>query len=337
MAISAPPRPMGGEEHVRTSEPKARFRLRSVGHWLLGVGALATLAGAGLDAQRHLADPTLAHHEAVVSYSNPAHALLVSGIGAGGLGLFLVVAGPRVDRLSRRMRIGLPVAAAVAVAVALLAAVSSELGRAHGEASAAPAGHVHDVAPSGAPADAHDHRADVPFVDSATEQTLETQLAQARAAALQYPTVADALRAGFTLADPYSQGIGAHYMRYGLVDGVFDQTQPEMLLYAGQEPSSPVVGVMYYVDSTYEPAGFAGPYDVWHRHFETCLGPHGTRFSEDPEAVDCHHHGKNGWMLHAWVVPGWDSPKGVFAHSNPDLTCKDGTFHTDKVGFCPGN
>jgi len=301
------------------SEPQARFRLRSIGHWLLGIGALATLAGAGLDAQRHLADTTLVHHEAVVSFSNPAHALLLCGIAAGGLGLFLVLAGPRVDRLSRRMRIGVPLAAAVAVAVALVAAVSSDLGHAHGQESAAPLGHVHDVAPSVAPADAHDHGAVVPFVDSATEQTLETQLAQARATALQYPTVADAVRAGFTLADPYSQGIGAHYMRYGLVDDMFDPAQPEMLLYAGQEPSSPVVGVMYYVDSTDEPAGFAGPYDTWHRHLETCLGPHGTHFAQDPEAVDCHHHGKTGWMLHAWVVPGWDSVPGVFSQQNSRL------------------
>jgi hypothetical protein len=24
------------------------------------------------------------------------------------------------------------------------------------------------------------------------------------------------------------------------------------------------------------------------------------------------------WMVHAWVVPGWESPLGVFSHNNPE-------------------
>ena len=38
-----------------------------------------------------------------------------------------------------------------------------------------------------------------------------------------------------------------------------------------------------------------------------------------------------GWMVHAWVVPGWESPNGVSSHENPELTCADGTFHTDAL------
>lgn len=26
------------------------------------------------------------------------------------------------------------------------------------------------------------------------------------------------------------------------------------------------------------------------------------------------------WMNHAWVVPGWESPWGLFSAENPDLT-----------------
>ena len=44
-----------------------------------------------------------------------------------------------------------------------------------------------------------------------------------------------------------------------------------------------------------------------------------------------------GWMVHAWVAPGWESPQGVFSHENPDLPCADGTFHTDSVGRCQGS
>ncbi len=42
------------------------------------------------------------------------------------------------------------------------------------------------------------------------------------------------------------------------------------------------------------------------------------------------------WQGHAWVVPGWESPKGVFSHADPNLRCADGTVRTDAVGFCPG-
>src|SRR5437016_110726 len=117
----------------------------------MAVGTLAAVAGAGLDAWRHLSDATRVHHAAVLSCTHP--------------------------------------------------------------------------------------------VDGATERLLQSQLAEARAAALRYPTVTDALRGGYTLADPYYQGIGAHYMRYAEIDDVFDPARPEMLLYAGEEPTSPVVGI----------------------------------------------------------------------------------------------
>src|SRR5439155_26625292 len=180
-------------------------------------------------------------------------------------------------------RLGPPVALAVAIVVAMVAAANSDLGHAHGDSAAAGAlAHVHAPVPATAsPQDDHSGHAAAPLLDAATERLLEAQLAQTRAAALRFPTIADALRGGYTLADPYYQGIGAHYMRYSTIDGVFDPAQPEMLLYGGEDPGSPVVGVMFYVDSTAAPDGFAGPYDVWHRHPEACLGPDGTHFWQD--------------------------------------------------------
>jgi hypothetical protein len=41
-------------------------------------------------------------------------------------------------------------------------------------------------------------------------------------------------------------------------------------------------------------------------------------------------------MVHAWVVPSWESPNGVFSHDNPNLVCADGTTRTDSAGFCQG-
>ena len=43
-----------------------------------------------------------------------------------------------------------------------------------------------------------------------------------------------------------------------------------------------------------------------------------------------------GWMVHAWVVPGWESPQGVFSHENPNVRCADGTYNTTPNGMCQG-
>ena len=43
-----------------------------------------------------------------------------------------------------------------------------------------------------------------------------------------------------------------------------------------------------------------------------------------------------GWMVHAWVVPGWESPQGVFSHENPNVRCADGTYNTQPNGMCQG-
>jgi hypothetical protein len=42
------------------------------------------------------------------------------------------------------------------------------------------------------------------------------------------------------------------------------------------------------------------------------------------------------WMVHAWVVPGWESPDGVFSHNNTDVKCADGTTKVNAAGFCKG-
>ncbi len=106
-----------------------------------------------------------------------------------------------------------------------------------------------------------------------------------------------------------------------------------------------MVGLMYYALGTAPPAGFAGPNDHWHRHSGVCTGAAGAvLFAPDSSvtATQCAHaHGFymaiTGWMVHAWVVPGWESPMGVFSHENPDLPCADGTFHTDAIGRCQGS
>jgi hypothetical protein len=126
---------------------------------------------------------------------------------------------------------------------------------------------------------------------------------------------------------------------------VFDPSHPGSYLYDGISPTSKVVGVMYLSLNLNPPPGFIGPNDHWHRHTNTCVVYGGAKivvpFAADAnvtQAMCDHVHGQfmreTAWMVHAWVVPGWENPRGVFAHNNPDLLCADGTTNTDAIGFC---
>lgn len=150
---------------------------------------------------------------------------------------------------------------------------------------------------------------------------LDAQIAVARTVAARWPTAADAMADGWTLAENYSSHVGAHYMRFAEIDSVFDVSRPEMLLYGGDSPASPIVGLAYYVVYK-EPAGFAGPTDMWHQHIDACVGPNGPLVGADGVGVcsrDMETPGRWAWMLHVWAVPGWDSPQGVFSMENTTL------------------
>ncbi|MDQ1373523.1 MAG: hypothetical protein QOJ09_861, partial [Actinomycetota bacterium] len=164
-------------------------------------------------------------------------------------------------------------------------------------------------------------------MDNPTRDELAAQLMKARQAALGHPTVAEALLDGYQMVVPYVPLIGAHYMKFAVVDGKFDVEHPEMLLYDGTNADSRIVGLSYYLRSENEPAGFAGPNDHWHRHIGLCVSTKSLTVigSEDVSAAQCaamggvKSDGSEFWMVHAWVVPSWDSPQGVFSAEQPDL------------------
>ncbi len=191
-------------------------------------------------------------------------------------------------------------------------------------------------------------------VPPAQRQELADQLVVARAVAMQYPTVADATKAGYILAGKFTPGAGAHYISlsgsassYEGKTTTIDPAHPLALIYDGIAPTSRVVGLMYGAFTVNPPSGFVGPNDHWHRHANVCVvfGKAGITIPFPPDSdvkkSDCDAYKgdfmrETLWMVHAWVVPGWESPQGVFSHANPDLRCADGTDHTDKVGFCTG-
>jgi hypothetical protein len=188
-------------------------------------------------------------------------------------------------------------------------------------------------------------------LDTPTRAVLATQLVAARDAALRMPTVADATAAGYVLAGGFAPGSGAHYVGVtgaGLTgSGGVDSGHPDTYIYDGTSPGSRIVGLMYNSLGKEAPEGFAGPNDHWHRHSNVCL-----KFSSagievpfpadsDVTATQCASKGGRlmaitTWMVHAWVVPGWESPEGVFSHNNSNLRCADGTLNTNDAGFCAG-
>jgi hypothetical protein len=120
---------------------------------------------------------------------------------------------------------------------------------------------------------------------------------------------------------------------------------PASWIYASVADNAPVVGVMYESLNATAPTGFIGPNDHWHRHANVCIqiggGKIGVPFAADQDVTpqECRDvHGifmnKTVWMVHAWVVPGWESPQGVFSHDNLHVYCPGNTDLTDAIGFC---
>lgn len=157
---------------------------------------------------------------------------------------------------------------------------------------------------------------------------LKAELKLAKDTAAKYPTVADAEAAGWEMVTPYVDGIAAHYMKFSIVDSTFQIDEPEMLLYDGTRQESRIVGLSYYLlhEGDAEPSqGFTGPNDHFHRHVGLCTKDGVVVGDSTTTEEDCTARGgkkakgDKGWMAHAWVVPGCESPWGVFSGASPVL------------------
>lgn len=164
---------------------------------------------------------------------------------------------------------------------------------------------------------------------------LSSELAVARATAMKYDTVAKAEAGGWRKVTGYVPGIAAHYMKFSIVDGTFAVDQPEMLLYDGDHQNSHIVGLSYYLihEGEAEPTqGFTGAEDHFHRHIGLCIKDGVVIADSTTTEAECaalggaKSGGSKGWMSHAWVVPGCESPWGVFSPANPVL---DGALSKD--------
>jgi hypothetical protein len=201
------------------------------------------------------------------------------------------------------------------------------------------AGTEHDAAHGADPGDdlAHAH-VDGPAMqyDEFPAET-RAQLDVVSAIIAKYPTAGDAMADGWTPATINLRGIAAHFLKGGPggflnMDGTFDVAQPEILLFDGIEADAPIVGVSYLVSGE-TPEGFAGDFDVWHRHDAVCFanglvigeigGHEGSKIDVGEQA--CKDAGgltfplSNLSMIHVWMVPDFPSPNGVFSHDHAGL------------------
>jgi hypothetical protein len=173
---------------------------------------------------------------------------------------------------------------------------------------------------------------------------LAAELELARETAMAFPTVADAKAAGYRLVAPYLPGIASHFIKGELIDGKFEIDKPEMILYDGNTDDAKVVGLSYYMFHRGENTptqGFTGDNDSYHRHIGLCSARGGgiigdsTTTAEECEARGgAKSDGSSGWMSHAWVVPGCESPWGVFSAATPLLDQYVGEASGTDGGAC---
>ena len=154
-----------------------------------------------------------------------------------------------------------------------------------------------------------------------------------------------ACAAGFVSDAIQTPNMGSHFYRSRSFFDGFDPGAPEILLYAPADgslvdgplgqcldgqwvgPDLSLVGTAFLLPPDVvgidHPAAFTGDLDNWHSHFNLCRGNARGRDSFVTRA-ECEAGGGNwfdaiGWMLHAWVAPGFDDQLGVFSMWNPTI------------------
>jgi len=205
------------------------------------------------------------------------------------------------------------------------------------EATELPASEVAAIVALGAtnagppPEGEHDHHHGGPGTTvplSASEQVaFDAEIERARSAIAGLDTVEEAAAKGYVLATGPSAGIGTHWVKWSQILEPFDPAMPSMVLFDQTKNPPVLVGYSYALQSPERPIGFTGDGDGWHRHTGICVALNGWVVRERSSGPDaCNGSfiaGGDFWMLHAWVVPGWENRDGTFAPMNPKLCPRD--------------
>ena len=194
---------------------------------------------------------------------------------------------------------------------------------------------------AGVPADhaGHSSAESVPEValSPADQAVFDRQLAAAQAAIASLDTIEKAAALGYVEAASPAGGIGTHWVLWSQIAKPFDPAKPSMLLFDERRNPPVLVGYSYALQSPTRPEGFAGVNDHWHQHIGLCVSNTGWVVREQtPSADKCfgtYIAGGDFWMLHAWIIPGYENRKGRFAPFNPKLCPR--ITGTPDVNRCP--
>lgn len=170
-------------------------------------------------------------------------------------------------------------------------------------------------------------------LDLDDRRLLAEQVVAARDFALTVPTLGDALDSGWVKVGDAISGGGQMVMNPAVDHREigFDAATPLGVLYASSDPDAPVVGVQYgqWTADALPADGFVGQATMWHLHTATCVietdtGEFALTIDEPLTGVGCEkvdgtRVDRIGFMLRAWVVPGWENPYGTFAHDHPGI------------------
>jgi len=161
---------------------------------------------------------------------------------------------------------------------------------------------------------------------SAAQKIFASQMAAAIGALPRLDTIEEVEAAGYVQASNVSDGSGAHWVKWTLVDKPFDPENPSMLLFDELTRGEPMelIAYSYWVASDGPPDGFPGSTDQWHPHVGMCFQNGWLKDDNLQDRRSCPGDWVNGsdlWMLHAWIVPGVENVYGQFATVNP-LLCE---------------
>jgi hypothetical protein len=152
---------------------------------------------------------------------------------------------------------------------------------------------------------------DFPLENLRMDPTTLKMLADLRAATAKYHDIAVAEAAGYEpvspcVSHPEMGAMGIHYGNAEIIDGTYDPTQPEALLYEmDKNGNMKLVGVEFIVIKAAWDANHAMIPYFGTREFDTALAPYPLPF--------------DNYQLHVWV---WrHNPSGMFTKFNPNVTC----------------
>lgn len=171
----------------------------------------------------------------------------------------------------------------------------------------------------------------------ADQVAFDVELAAAQKAIESRDSLDEAAALGYVRAAAPAGGIGTHWVLWSQIAKPFDPAKPSMLLFDERKNPAVLVGYSYALQTPTRPEGFAGSNDHWHQHIGLCVSPSGWVVREQTASREqcdgTYIAGGDFWMLHAWVVPGYENRKGRFAPFNPKL-CPPITGTPD-VNRCP--